>query len=137
MLICKEKPDNLPPPEAIGLEPSDQTHSMGRTSSGRRGMPGRMPSSNLRQASVDLGIVNGFGKAGSGFMGSFSTNKLSSEERFMCSTSLSGGMGNKRTRSKRGEARNETNRMNAAAIAAAAASAMLEPVAPLEVSANR
>ena len=98
MSICKEKPDNLPSLEAIGLEPHDQ-HAMGRTSSGRRGMSGGMPS-GLRQASgvgLGIGLLNGFGKSSSGFMGgmgNFSApNKLSSEERFMRSTSLSGDPG--------------------------------------------
>ncbi|EJD08038.1 uncharacterized protein FOMMEDRAFT_101459 [Fomitiporia mediterranea MF3/22] len=173
MSVCKEKPDNLPPLEAIGLEPSDQSHSMGRGGSGRRGVSGGMgpPSSTAsRQASIGLGIgaLNGFGgKPGSGFaMGNFSTapNKLSSEERFIRSTSMSGGpgglpfpggrpspmqrsssqggpgaMGNKRTRSKRGDAtRNETNRINASASQYNQSATMsFEPVAPLEQSANR
>ncbi|KAH8115352.1 armadillo-type protein [Phellopilus nigrolimitatus] len=40
MSVCKEMPDNLPSLEAIGLEPSDQAHSMGRGGSGRRGVSG-------------------------------------------------------------------------------------------------
>ena len=47
-------------------------------------------------------------------------------------------LGNKRTRSKRGEAtRNDSNRISAAAAQFAASQTPLEPVAPLEVSANR
>lgn len=90
MSVCKEKPDSLPSLEAIGLEPSDQSHSMGRGGSGRRGVSGGMgpPSSTAsRQASVglDIGTLNGFGgKGGSGFaMGNFSAPGKTSEERFM------------------------------------------------------
>ncbi|KAI5116077.1 hypothetical protein M0805_003834 [Coniferiporia weirii] len=176
MSVCKEKPDNLPPLEAIGLEPSDQSHSMGRGGSGRRGVSGGMGppmSTAARQASVGLGLggLNGFGKSASSFaaMGSFSApNKLSSEERFNRSSSMSGGpggfgiasgrsspmvrsssqggpgsmgsgpMGNKRTRSKRGEARNDSNRIGSSASQFnAAGTGLLEPVAPLETSANR
>ncbi|KAH8106471.1 armadillo-type protein [Phellopilus nigrolimitatus] len=174
MSVCKEKPDNLPPLEAIGLEPSDQAHSMGRGGSGRRGVSGGMgpPSSTAaRQASVGLGIgsLNGFGKSASGFatMGNFSApGKLSSEERFMRSTSMggppggppfTGGRSSPMVRSssqggpsaigagplgsKRGEARNDANRISAAQAqfsAAHAANAMaLEPVTPLEATANR
>ena len=178
MVICKEKPDNLPPLEAIGLEPSDQSQSMGRGGP-RRGGSGSMgpPASNAtRQASIGLGIMqppSGFGKSSSGFaMGNFSTpGKLSSEERFMRSTSMStgpgglsfpggrpspmvrsssqggpnglpsGSMHSKRTRSKRGESRNEANRINPATFgisnSVVANAAAFEPVAPLEVHANR
>lgn len=165
MSVCKEKPDNLPPLEAIGIEPSDQ-HLMGRGGSGRRGVSGGMGGPS-RQGSVGLGIgaINGFGKQPSGFsgMGNFSApGKLSSEERFMRSTSMggglggmqfaagraspmtrsssqggAGGMGSKRTRSKRGDqTRSDSNRINATATAFPLA-VPLEPVAPLEQSANR
>ena len=166
MSVCKEKPDNLPNLEAIGLEPVDQSHSMGRGGSGRRGVSGAMgpPSATTRQASVGLGLGPLNGKIGANFsMGQFSAGpKLTSEERFMRSSSLSGGpgampfvggraspmvrsssqggpgaMGSKRTRSKRGDAtRNESNRINAAATQFNT-NAILEPVVPLEHSANR
>lgn len=167
MTICKEKPDNLPPLEAIGLEPSDQ-HQMGRTGSGRRGVSGGMGGGSAsRQNSVGLGLgsINGFGKQPPGFsgMGNFAApGKLSSEERFLRSTSMggglggmqfpggrappitrsssqggAGGMGSKRTRSKRGDqTRSDSNRINAAA-SAFNQIPPLEPVAPLEQSANR
>ena len=49
-----------------------------------------------------------------------------------------GGVSNKCARSKRGEARNEANRISAAAVAAAATAATsMESVAPLEMSVNR
>ncbi|KAI0302331.1 hypothetical protein B0F90DRAFT_1627403 [Multifurca ochricompacta] len=137
MNICKEKPDNLPPLDVIGLEPSDTSHTMSRGGSGRSrtsnsmSMPG-----NTRSASIGLGFLPGsMGKsAGSGFqMGQFSTSasKMSSEERFhaassgrsasvsggpligrppaMVRTISQGGTGSRdRTRSKRGA--NDSNR---------------------------
>ena len=175
MSICKEKPDNLPPLEAIGLEPSDQVHNITRGGSGRRPISNMGPPSSTipRQASVGLGInvpQSGF-KPGSGFaMGNFSTpNKLTSEERFMRSTSMGAGPGglafpggrtspmvrsssqggpggmssgslhSKRTRSKRGEARNEANRnpQSSHMNPYNPNQLPLEPVAPLEQSANR
>ncbi|KAL5504706.1 hypothetical protein ACEPAH_7369 [Sanghuangporus vaninii] len=97
MSVCKEKPDNLPNLEAIGLKPVDQSHSMGRGRSGRRGVSGSMgpPTSTTRQGSVGLGLGPLNGKVGSNFaMGQFSAGpKLRSEERFMRSASLSGGPG--------------------------------------------
>ena len=168
MMICKEKPDNLPPLEAIGLEPVDQSHSMGRGGSGRRGVPGSMGPPASRSASIaGLGITGpAFGKSVSGFaMGQFSApGKLSSsEERFNRSTSMSaaglafsggrtppmvrsssqGGPGSvgsgmgKRTRSKRGEARNESNRLASTTPNFGPNATPLEPVAPLEHTANR
>ena len=173
MAICKEKPDSLPPLDAIGLEPSDQHFTMSRGGSGRRqpsmsGMP--PPSSAARQGGVGLGI-SGFGKQSGFTMGQFATpgTKMSSEERFAMSnrsTSVSGGpaglpfgrpspmvrsssqggpgavpINSNRTRSKRGEKRNANNtapsQPSAFGNAAAAQLALLEPVAPLEVSANR
>ncbi|EKM53380.1 uncharacterized protein PHACADRAFT_259721 [Phanerochaete carnosa HHB-10118-sp] len=172
MAVCKEKPDSLPPLDAIGLEPSDQHFTMSRGGSGRRqpsisGMP--PPSSTARPGGgVGLGI-SGFKQ--SGFtMGQFATpgGKMSSEERFAManrSTSMSSGpagmpfgrpspmvrsssqggpgavpMGNKRTRSKRGENRNANaapSQPSAFGNSAAAQLANFEPVAPLEFSANR
>jgi len=136
MNICKEKPDNLPPLDVIGLEPTDTSHTMSRGGSGRnRATSGMSMPANARSASIGLGFIPGsMGKsAGSGFqMGQFSTSasKMSSEERFLASNagrsaSVSGGplgsrppamvrtisqsgTGRDRTRSKRGA--NDSNR---------------------------
>ncbi|KIY68094.1 hypothetical protein CYLTODRAFT_421949 [Cylindrobasidium torrendii FP15055 ss-10] len=171
MAICKDKPDNLPPLESIGLDPNEQpAYPMSRGGSGRH-RPSSSISAPQRQASVGGGAFPGgsFGKASGFSMGNFSTqaSKLSSEERFMKASSGGGGggsgfarpaqmqrtasqggvggtpMGNNRTRSKRGEKRNDVNRAPnhgsgfGSAAAQAAAIANLEPVAPLVVSANR
>lgn len=102
MSVCKEKPDNLPPLEAIGLEPVDQTHAMNRGGSGRRGQSGSMgpPSSISRPGLAGLGFntgPGGFRSASSGFsMGNFSTSvpgKISNEERMNRSTSVGGPTG--------------------------------------------
>ena len=183
MLICKEKPDMLPPLDAIGLEPSDQVHHpMSRGGSGRRSTSAMAPP-NPRQASIGLGIGS-FGKANAPnpfSMGNFGTpnpgGKLSSEERFAISsgravsvggptglpfgrpstlvrTPSQGGpsthpMGSNRTRSKRGEKRNDSNKasshqqghgsgFNQSSQGQLGPGGMaLEPVAPLEMSANR
>jgi translation initiation factor 4G len=171
MALCKEKPDSLPPLDAIGLEPSDQTYPMSRGGSGRRQSSVSMgpPSSNApRQASHGLGISMGGKTPGNFTMGQFSTPsaKMSSDERFAMSSrsaSMSGGpgglpfprpaplsrsssqggpgavpMGSNRTRSKRGEKRNANSSASQAfANNATPLAAGLEPVAPLEVSANR
>ena len=136
MNICKEKPDNLPPLDVIGLEPTDTSHTMSRGGSGRNRATSSMSMpANARSASIGLGFIPGsMGKsAGSGFqMGQFSTSasKMSSEERFLASSagrsaSVSGGplgsrppsmvrtisqsgTGRDRTRSKRGA--NDSNR---------------------------
>ena len=102
MAVCKEKPDSLPPLDAIGLEPVDQSFAMTRGGShghGRRSSSVAMPppsSTTPRQASVGLGI-SGFSKPNVNpfNMGQFSTPK-SSEERFAASnrsTSMSGTAG--------------------------------------------
>ncbi|KAH9955045.1 hypothetical protein BC827DRAFT_1239687 [Russula dissimulans] len=143
MNICKEKPDNLPPLDVIGLEPSDTSHTMSRG--------GFWPQSNIEYA-------------GSGFqMGQFSTSagKMSSEERFLASTSRStsvsggplgtrpptmvrtisqSGTARERTRSKRGA--NESNRTTVIGNPGPTAPVSMmgppmELIAPLEVSANR
>lgn len=114
---------------------------LGRGGSGRRGVSGGMglPLSASRSASVGLGLgpLNGFGnRAGSGYAtGNFTTpKKLSSDVRFMQSTSMSSGhgglafpggrltpmvrsssqggpgaMGSKRTRRKLGDATHTNN----------------------------
>ncbi|KAF9243245.1 hypothetical protein BU15DRAFT_72432 [Melanogaster broomeanus] len=163
MQICKEKPPNLPPLDVLGIEPVDQTSfNMTRGGSGRhRHASSTMPPSATRQSAVGLGISQFVGKPGlpSAFaMGQFATmgaSKLSSEDRFNLSTagtrsaSVGGGpagmqfrppppmsrtnshggpggpMATKRTRSRRGGERSDANKVG------------LEPVAPLEVSANR
>ena len=93
MNICKEKPENLPPLDVIGLEPGDAPSlPMSRGGSGRSRAPSGMSVPvNQRPASIGLGIASsGLGKsAGMGFqMGQFSTSagKMSSEERFLAAT---------------------------------------------------
>jgi translation initiation factor 4G len=85
MSVCKEKPDSLPPLDAIGLEPADQGHAMYRGGSGRRTSNAMPPLS--RQASVGLGI-GGFGKSGFNAMGQFGTGNTAktSDERFRASS---------------------------------------------------
>jgi translation initiation factor 4G len=181
MSICKEKPDMLPPLDAIGLEPTEQNHSMSRGGSGRRSASAMTPS-NPRQASIGLGIGS-FGKSGPPnpfSMGNFATpaGGKTSEERFAISSSRAvsvggpaglpfgrpsplvrtpsqGGpsvhpMGSNRTRSKRGEKRNDGNKVSSHQQQSHGSGfnqglqgqvgpggVLLEPVAPLEMSANR
>ncbi|KAJ7782644.1 hypothetical protein B0H16DRAFT_1493850 [Mycena metata] len=120
MSICKEKPDMLPPLDAIGIGPVDQ-NSMTRTTS--------------RGANNSAGFPGFNAKAPPFGMGNFGTGaKLSSEERYnnslraasgsalppfgrpapMTRTSSQPGVssglsGSKRTRSKRGETRDKNN----------------------------
>ncbi|CCM03917.1 uncharacterized protein FIBRA_06068 [Fibroporia radiculosa] len=174
MAICKEKPESLPPLDAIGLEPVDQPFPMSRGGSGRRASAAMPPPASTSRSGVGLGI-SGFNKPGSNpfQMGQFATptTKMSSEERFAISsssrsTSMSGGtagipfnraqpltrtssqggpMANKRTRSKRGVDRADANKAYAGpsgssfdtSAASQAGMAPFEPVAPLEISANR
>ena len=101
MNICKEKPDNLPPLDVIGLEPSDtSSHTMSRGGSGRSRAPSGMPVPvNVRSPSIGLGIApSSLGKNAGFQMGQFSMSagKMSSEERFLAasagrSASVSGG----------------------------------------------
>lgn len=180
MAVCKEKPDNLPPLDAIGLEPSDQQtstsgYNMTRGGSGRRNSGMVTPSGSVgRNASIGLGFMPGsIGKSsGSPFaMGQFATTAKTSEERFalangqsrstsvgasalggmpigggrstpMSRTNSQGGPGSgkerERTRSKRsGQTRNESNRVHIPSTAMSNMGPPLEPVAPLEASANR
>lgn len=167
MAICKERPDSLPPLDAIGLEPSEQSYALARGGSGRR-QQGNMGPPPSRQPSIGLGFKGGIGNSFN--MGQFSTpgNKTNNnDDRYGMSSrsaSMSGGppgfplgrpspmvrstsqggpgMPSHRTRSKRGEKRGDPNKgnqssFNAAAAAAQAAAMNLDPVAPLEVSANR
>ena len=167
MNICKEKPDNLPPLDVIGLEPTDTSHTMSRGGSGRNRNPSSlsMPP-NSRSASIGLGFISSpmAGKsAGSGFqMGQFSTSagKLSSEERFAASSGRSvsvtgplggrpptmvrtisqSGTGRERTRSKRGTADSSRTNVTGNTGPTMPVSIMgppMELVAPLEISANR
>lgn len=167
MMVCKEKPDNLPDLDVLGLQPSEN-HPMARTTSGRRPNSVNMGPPS-RSASVGLGIgFSGKPGSGSGFtMGQFSTpgNKMTSEERFQASrsTSMSGGQAGlpfgrpqpmvrsssqggpgtpmgQRTRSRRGEKRGDKNPGQSSQFAQAQQAAnaqQFEPVAPLEQSANR
>ncbi|KAJ3997784.1 hypothetical protein F5050DRAFT_1690116, partial [Lentinula boryana] len=137
MSVCKEKPDNLPALDAIGLEPPSQPpFPMTLTQSGRG------PRGNIIRSS-SVGVGTGFKGAPTPFggMGNFGTagnaSKLSSEERFQLAnpnrtvsmsgagapfrpqgiqrTASSGGPGSQlhtgRTRSKRGDKRPDANKV--------------------------
>ena len=166
----------LPPLDAIGLEPADQSsmHGLVRGGSGRhRQGSGAIPPS--RQGSIGLGFSPGtFGKGAPNpfSMGNFATgaSKLSSEDRFAMSSgnravsvggAAAGGFPNRpaamtrtasqggpgaplrdRTRSKRGEKRGENNKAPQQHGSGynqhmQSQQANLEPVAPLQQSANR
>jgi translation initiation factor 4G len=93
MKICTVKPDMLPPLDAIGLDPADQCHGMGRGGAPGRRPTGATPPLSSRNSQTGLGInpPAGFGAKpgpGSGFnMENFQTQqKLYSEERFVNST---------------------------------------------------
>lgn len=181
MAVCKEKPDNLPPLDAIGIEPAVQQGGFGlsrggsghggprsRTGSGAQA-PSRQPSSSGFPGGSGFaksGAPNPFGSS----MGNFGTpvSKLTSEERFaresqrsvsgsalggqfgrpapMQRTSSVGGgvpLQNNRTRSKRGEKRNDSNKVGQGHGSQFgnnynnANQPGLEPVVPLQASANR
>ncbi|XP_006461275.1 hypothetical protein AGABI2DRAFT_221937 [Agaricus bisporus var. bisporus H97] len=95
MAICKEKPDMLPPLDAIGLEPIDQANlTMQRGGSGRHRQSSG-PSAVQRGNSIGLGFASapGFSKSSglnpfaAGGMGNFTTTgKLTSDERFQNSS---------------------------------------------------
>ncbi|KAH9855961.1 hypothetical protein C2E23DRAFT_901267 [Lenzites betulinus] len=157
MAVCKEKPDSLPPLDAIGLEPVDgYTITRGGSQNhGRRPSSTAMPppsSTTSRQPPVGLGISS-FSKNVNPFtMGQFSTPK-SSEERFAAasrSASMSGGpaglpfgrpapcqRGNKRGQDRPGGGQSGQGNSYGPAGSSLANAMSLEPVAPLEVSANR
>src|ERR1700723_334432 len=91
MLICREKPDMLPPLDAIGLEPADQHYPMSRGGSGSRRPNSTMAPPNIRQASIGLGLGS-FSKSNTSnpfSMGNFGTpsagGKLANEDRFATS----------------------------------------------------
>uniref|UniRef100_D8Q9Y9 MI domain-containing protein n=2 Tax=Schizophyllum commune (strain H4-8 / FGSC 9210) TaxID=578458 RepID=D8Q9Y9_SCHCM len=133
MEVCKEKPDRMPPLDAIGLEPMGPADfAMSRGGSHRKPSNAQAPS---RTSSMNFGGPGGAfgGKPGGsafGGMGNFQTptSKLTSQERFeranaggsptmgfsrpsaLSRTSSQGGPGstdNKRTRSQRGNKRGD------------------------------
>ena len=58
MAVCKEKPDNLPPLDAIGLEPSDQTFGITRGGSGARNRVSSLQTpSSARNPGIGLGFI--------------------------------------------------------------------------------
>lgn len=139
MSICKEKPDMLPPLDAIGIGPVDQSSMTRTTSRGGTHRSGRTPSISGPAAGNNSPGFPGFGtKVPSTFsgMGNFGSGPKSSQERFematgardrvpsnasasafggrptpmIRTTSQSGSqLGSKRTRSKRGETRDKNN----------------------------
>ncbi|TFK23170.1 hypothetical protein FA15DRAFT_670779 [Coprinopsis marcescibilis] len=164
--VCKEKPPNLPPLDAIGLEPIDPS----ALAMARGGSNSRRNAAPSRQSSVPFGTPSQLGKSGGGFsMGNFTTpggHRMSSEDRFAISsagnrsasvggpggipfvggrpaamqrTASQGGQIRERTRSKRGEKRPPADggRGGQYDRNASAQQNMLEPVAPLQVSENR
>jgi translation initiation factor 4G len=97
MAICKEKPDMLPPLDAIGLEPIDQASlAIQRGGSGRHRQASG-PSAVQRGNSIGLGFgppptfskPSGLNPFAAGGMGNFSTAKLTSDERFQMSSNRS------------------------------------------------
>ncbi|KAI0313314.1 armadillo-type protein [Amylostereum chailletii] len=167
MPICKEKPDNLAPLDAIGLKPSDPTFSMSRVRSGHRSSTMATPTS--RQASIGLGGSVGKSTVSPfACIDNFTTVKLSSEERSAMSSSARSALSNsvelgiptgdhtslmthtpnqggsskdrQRTRSTRTTARDNPNRASVVDHSSQTPSNTgppLEHVAPLEQSANR
>ncbi|KZP27943.1 hypothetical protein FIBSPDRAFT_927902 [Athelia psychrophila] len=123
--ICKEKPDQLPPLDAIGLEPIDQ-FCMSRGGSGRH----RTTSMPMRAGSIGLGIGNFAKPGGSLSMGNFATPDGTGSSQ---GEGGGGPMGPNRTRSKRGERRTDSNSLKAPA----AADGHQRHVTSLEVAANR
>ncbi|KAJ7821115.1 hypothetical protein B0H14DRAFT_2832192 [Mycena olivaceomarginata] len=164
MSICKEKPDMLPPLDAIGIGPVDQ-NSMTRTNSrGGTHRAARTPSiSGPPGGNNSIGFP-GFGgpkAAVSGAMGNFVPGPKSSQERFELasgnrSVSVSGigspfnrmpppmtrtvsqgsQLGSKRTRSKRGEARDKGSQLSQGTNSRDNQSIFENPP-PLQVTANR
>ena len=136
MSLCKEKPESLPPLDAIGLEPVDQ-HSLTRGGSGRsRQLSGSTVPS--RQASIGGGLPGTTLRSQYQSMGQFTTSGKfgPGSERFEAAgarsvsmggpsvpfrnpplqrTASQGGPGgsipNHRTRSKRGEKRPDGNKV--------------------------
>ncbi|KAH9003169.1 hypothetical protein EDB86DRAFT_2799935 [Lactarius hatsudake] len=163
MNVCKEKPDNLPPLDVLGLKPWDVSLSKPRGGSGRNRASNSTPTpGNVRSGSIGLSSlpVSMGNSAGSGFqVGQFSTSarEISGEGRFLVagagsSASVSGGAlrgrppamvrtigqsGTKsrdRTRSKRGASARDPNRADVVGTLISDMDHPMEPVAPLEVS---
>jgi len=159
--ICKDKPPNMPPLDAIGLEPVDPSLMMARGGSGRHRGASGAPS---RQGSMGPPFGGpGLGKPGAfSGMGNFTTpNRMSSEDRFMMSnnrsasatggpmpfgrtasmtrTASTGGPGphGGRTRSKRGEKRPAAEGKGQDRYSQHSQPLSLEPVAPLQATENR
>lgn len=164
MSVCKEKPDQLPPLDAIGLEPVDQ-FSMSRGGSGRhRTSSTQMGPPGQRSDSIGLGIGN---FAPPGATGNTSEDRFVASNRAvsangtgapntpfgrpspMFPTPSQGGVlstGNKRTRTKRGEKRTDNNKAQGHQQHGSSYNQQqqmgisgqpLQPVVPLEPSANR
>jgi translation initiation factor 4G len=155
MNVCMEKPDNLPPLDEIGLEPRDGS---GRS----RASSGMSVPVSIGSASVDLGIVSGLGKSPDiGFeKGKFSKSaKMTSEERFPAASAnrhVSGGQlggcpltmgtisqGGTGRRNRKQTKRRANGSDGTSAVSNPGATSLIsnmgppmEPVAPLEVSAN-
>jgi translation initiation factor 4G len=101
MVFCKEKPDMLPPLDAIGLVPNDQSSlAMQRGGSGHHRQASGPAASSSRSGSIGLGLgppLSGFPKStglnpfAGGGMDNFSTTgaKLTSEERLQLARSRS------------------------------------------------
>ncbi|TRM69078.1 armadillo-type protein [Schizophyllum amplum] len=134
MEVCKEKPDRLPPLDAIGLEPvGPADFAMSRGGSHRKPSNAQAPSRPASGLGGPGGAFGGKPGGGSAFggMGNFQTpgSKLTSQERFERANSITssptmgfarpsaitrsasqGGPGaadNKRTRSQRGNKRGD------------------------------
>lgn len=164
MGVCKEKPPNLPPLDAIGLEPIDPS-ALAMSRGGSRGGGHRGPSNLGPSRQASIGSFKASGASGFGGMGNFgTTGKLTSEERFnLANRSASGPAaalppqfgrnqmqrtpsqgGRERTRSKRGEKRPPIEggkggfHDRGGSYAQQQQQALsLEPVVPLQPSANR
>ncbi|KAK0494869.1 armadillo-type protein [Armillaria luteobubalina] len=124
MSICKEKPDSLPALDAIGIVPSKRINnpmSLGKSGRHRQGSGTVSPPSSAIPMPSD--------------------GWPSQMQRTVRQDGPGGAsMGSKRTRTKRGEKRNDRNRVPTGLGSSAdlvQASSMLEPVAQLQQSANR
>ncbi|KAI6115919.1 hypothetical protein F5141DRAFT_1001013 [Pisolithus sp. B1] len=161
MAVCKEKPPHLPQLDILGIEPADQSSfGMTRGGSGRHRPPsGPMSAAGARSASIDLGIgpFKSGPPSGPFAMGQFSIpgTKLTREERFLMSqgvrsASVAGGPAAallnrpELTRTTRqGEKHTDPSKVGSVQQGPCLGPGVihqvpaLEPVAPLEVSANR
>lgn len=166
MAICKEKPDMLPPLDAIGLEPVDQSNLMMQRTGSNRGRSSRPPSGlNImgpgspypnKPKPFDMGIFQAPSKLGEDRFQTPRAPSISNSPSLtygnrppplaMQKSSSQGGPGGNnhmgRTRSKRGEKRpTDTKPTQSSMLSGHMPSGMqsmgLEPVAPLQMSANR